>query len=489
MRTLVLLGFAVGLIASPASRGGDDPPAKGGGPAKGPAASALVGIWEGTMLVPPGLDLLLVFRVEGKPGSEAKATLDAPDQGLKGFPVDKLSLEGEDVTMGIQPVGLEFKGKRDKAGETIVGRAKLGPAFYPLTLKKVASATERRRPQMPKAPFPYKVEQVAYPSKAAGVRLAGTLTLPEGKGPFPAVVMITGSGPQDRDETLVGHKPFFVLADALTRRGIAVLRSDDRGYARSSGVFATATTADFADDAEGGLIYLKGRPEIDGKRLGFLGHSEGGVIGPIVAARSPGDVAFLVLMAGTGVTGEALANAQQNSMLRAAGAREADIEAQAELLKALMPIIMNEKESKVIDEKLRAAVEAWMKTQPALTRKVMTEQNIPAAVVERLGSPWLRYFMAIDPRKELARVKCPVLAINGELDSQVAFRENLEGIERALKDAGNARVTTRSFPKLNHLFQTCETGALSEYSRIEETMAPVVIKTIVDWVVEQTSRP
>ena len=171
------------------------------------------------MLVPPGLDLLLVFRVEGKPGSEAKATLDAPDQGLKGFPVDKLSLEGEDVTMGIQPVGLEFKGKRDKAGETIVGRAKLGPAFYPLTLKKVASATERRRPQMPKAPFPYKVEQVAYPSKAAGVRLAGTLTLPEGKGPFPAVVMITGSGPQDRDETLVGHKPFFVLADALTRGG------------------------------------------------------------------------------------------------------------------------------------------------------------------------------------------------------------------------------------------------------------------------------
>ena len=209
----------------------------------------------------------------------------------------------------------------------------------------------------------------------------------------------------------------------------------------------------------------------------------------MVAARSPGDVAFLVLLAGTGVTGEALANAQQDSMLRAAGAREADIKAQAELLKALMPIIVNEKESKVIDEKLRAAVEAWMKTQPALTRKVMTEQNIPAAVVERLGSPWLRYFMAIDPRKELARVKCPVLAINGELDSQVAFRENLEGIERALKDAGNARVTTRSFPKLNHLFQTCETGALSEYSRIEETMAPVVIKTIVDWVVEQTSRP
>ena len=489
MRTLVLLGFAVGLMSSPASRAGDDAPTKAGGPAKGLAASALVGIWEGTLSVPPGLDLLIVLRVARGPGSEPRVTLDMPDQDARGIPVNQLSLDGEDVTVGIQAIGAEFKGKRDKAGETIVGRCKLDPAVYPLTLKKVASASERRRPQMPKAPLPYKVEEVTYPSKAAGVRLAGTLTLPKGKGPFPAVVMITGSGPQDRDETLLGHKPFLVLADALTRRGVAVLRSDDRGIGRSGGVFATSTTADFADDAEGGLIYLKGRPEIDGKRLGLLGHSEGGVIGPMVAARSPGDVAFLVLLAGTGVAGEALAIAQQDSMLRAAGAREEDIKGAAELLKALLPIILKEKEPKVIDEKLRAAVEAWMKTQPEATRREMTEQNIPAAVVQRLGSPWLRFFIAIDPRKEMTRVKCPVLAINGELDSQVAFRENLGGIARALKDAGNVRVTTRSFPKLNHLFQTCETGALSEYSRIEETMAPVVIKTIVDWVVEQTSRP
>jgi len=489
MRTLVLLGFVVGLMASPASRGGDDAPAKAGGPAKGSAASSLAGIWEGMLSVPPGLGIPIVFRVEGKPGSEAKATLDMPDEDVKGVPVSKLSLDGEDVTIGIQAIGLEFRGRRDKAGETIVGRFKQGPAVFPLTLKKDASASERRRPQMPKAPFPYKVEEVTYPSKAAGVRLAGTLTLLEGNGPFPAVVMITGSGPQDRDETLFGHKPFLVLADALTRRGIAVLRSDDRGIGRSGGIFATATTADFADDANGGLIYLKSRPEIDGKRLGLLGHSEGGVIGPMVAARSPGDVAFLVILAGTGVPGEALAIAQQDTMLRAAGAREQDIKAAAELLKTLLPIILNEKESKVIGEKLRAAVDAWLKTQPEATRKVMTEQNISAAVVQRLGSPWLRSFIAIDPRKELARVKCPVLAINGELDSQVAFRENLEGIARALKDAGNVRADTRSFPKLNHLFQTCKTGALSEYSRIEETMAPAVIKTIVDWVVEQTSRP
>ena len=217
-----------------------------GGPPRDPRRGP-VGIWEGTILVPPGFDLLLVFRVEGKPGSQAKATLDVPDQGLKGIPVDKLSLAGEDVTIGMQAVGLEFKGKREKAGETIVGRAKLGPAFYPLTLTKVAAASERKRPQMPKAPFPYKVEEVTYSSKGAGVRLAGTLTLPEGKGPFPAVVMISGSGPQDRDATLLGHKLLPVLADALTLGGIAVLRSDDRGYVRSSGVFATATTADFAD--------------------------------------------------------------------------------------------------------------------------------------------------------------------------------------------------------------------------------------------------
>ncbi len=489
MKTLVLLGFAVGFLASPALCGGDDPPAKAGQPTKGSAASALVGIWEGTLSVPPGLEVLIVVRVEGKPGSDAKATLDVPDENAKGISVDKLALDGEDVTIGIQAVGLEIKGKRDKAGETIVGRAKLGLAVLPLSLKKVAAATERRRPQTPKAPFPYKVEEVTYPSKAAGVRLAGTVTLPEGKGPFPAVVMITGSGPQDRDETLLGHKPFLVLADALTRRGIAVLRSDDRGIGRSGGVFATATTPDFADDALGGLLYLKGRPEIDGNRLGLLGHSEGGVIGPMVAARSPGDVAFLVLLAGTGVPGEALAIAQQDSMLRAAGAKEEDIKGAAELLKTLLPIILKETESKVIDEKLRAAVAAWMKTQPEAIRKEMTERNIPAAVVERLSSPWLRDRSSRSTRARSCAGEVPRAGdqrrarLAGGLPGEPGRdRSSPEG--RGQRPGHDPIV-----PEAESPLPDLSDRRLSEYSRIEETMAPVVITTIVDWVVEQTSRP
>jgi pimeloyl-ACP methyl ester carboxylesterase len=359
----------------------------------------------------------------------------------------------------------------------------------PLTLRKVETVSERRRPQTPKPPFPYKVEEIAYASKAGGVRLAGTLTLPEGKGPFAAVVMITGSGPQDRDETIVGHKPFLVIADALTRRGIAVLRSDDRGFGRSTGDFASATTADFADDAEGGLIYLKMRPEIDARRIGLLGHSEGGVSGPMVAARVPKDVAFLVLMAGTGVSGETLSIAQQDSMLRAAGANEDDIKKTDDLLRKLLPTVLREKDPKVIDAKLRATVNTWLESLPESACKEIADQGIPAMVVGRLSSPWLRFFLALDPREVLHQVKCPVLAINGELDSQVDYRENLKGIAKALKDSGNHQVTTRSFPHLNHLFQACKTGALSEYARIEETVNPAALTTITDWVAERTAKP
>ena len=224
-----------------------------------------------------------------------------------------------------------------------------------------------------------------YPSKANAVHLAGTLTLPQGKGPFPAVLMITGSGPQDRDESIVGHRPFLVLADALTRRGIAVLRSDDRGVGRSTGAFDTATSADFADDAEGGLTFLKGRREIDSKKIGLLGHSEGGVIAPMVAARAPEGVAFLVLLAGTGVSGESLANAQQETMLRAAGATEETIKTTNELLKRLLPILLGEKDPKLASEKMSAAVKAWLAEQPEATRKSVADQDLPTLMVQRLS--------------------------------------------------------------------------------------------------------
>jgi uncharacterized protein len=489
MRAWLAKSLLLCLIAGSAPYQGDDQQKNGKAADKSAGTAAFKGIWEGILSVPPGLELQIVFKVTTTKGGEAKATLDIPDENARGIPLSTFSVDGDEVTFGIKELPLEFKGKRDAAGTAILGNWKQGPTVLPLTLMKVASATQRRRPQTPKPPFPYKTEDVLYPSKATGVHLAGTLTLPQGKAPFPAVLMITGSGPQDRDESIVGHRPFLVLADALTRRGIAVLRSDDRGVGRSTGAFDTATSADFADDAEGGLNFLKGRPEIDPKKLGLLGHSEGGVIGPMVAARAPDHVAFLVLLAGTGVSGESLANAQQETMLRAAGATEETIKTTNELLKRLLPILLGEKDPKLASEKMSAAVKAWLAEQSEATRKSVADQDLPTLMVQRLSSPWLRYFLALDPRKELARVKCPVLAINGELDSQVAFRENLDGIAKALKDSGNDRVTTRSFPQLNHLFQSCKTGALSEYARIEETMNPEVLKTITDWVVDHASKP
>jgi uncharacterized protein len=364
MRSLLLVGLLSLLSADFSLFAGDDQSKNPSVAGKASETRALTGIWEGTLSVPPGLELQFVVRVTQSPGGETEATLDIPDQDARGIPATSISLQGEEVTMTFKPLGAEYKGKRDKAGTAIAGKFKQGHITLPLSLKKVESVSERRRPQMPRPPFPYKVEDVTYPSKAAGVRLAGTLTIPEGKGPFPAVLLITGSGPQDRDETLVGHKPFLLLADALTRRRIAVLRFDDRGVARSTGNFATATSADFADDVEGGIAFLRERPEIDAKRIGLLGHSEGGVIGPMVAARVPTDVAFLVLMAGTGVSGETLAFAQQESMLRAAGAKDEDVKIASDLLKHLLPIVLHEKDSRALGDKLRAGVKGWIEKHP-----------------------------------------------------------------------------------------------------------------------------
>jgi pimeloyl-ACP methyl ester carboxylesterase len=452
-------------------------------------AEVLVGNWVGTLSVPPGFELQLVFRVARAEGKPAAATLDVPDQGAKGIPVDTLALDGDEATIGIKAIRGEFKGKRNEDGTAMVGKWTQGPITLPLTLKKVDVVPERRRPQMPKPPFPYKAEEVAYPSQADGVTLAGTLTLPEGQGPFPAVLLITGSGPQDRDESILGHKPFLVLADALTRRGIAVLRVDDRGFGRSTGNLATATTDDFADDVQGGVAFLRGRSEIDRKAIGLLGHSEGGIIAPIVAARAPGEVAFIVLLAGTGLPGAEIIRVQGIDTLKAAGADESTIALQRKAIAAILPIVMAETDPEALKAKLQAAMKPLIEELPEKDRKAMADAVSADALAGRLDNPWMRHFLAFDPRPTLARVKCSVLALNGELDTQVAYRPNLDEIARALKQGGNDQVTTRSFPKLNHLFQTCQTGAVSEYARIEETIAPEVLTVIGDWIKERTGPP
>ena len=351
-------------------------------------------------------------------------------------------------------------------------------------MKKTDKVTEQKRTQLPKAPFPYNPVEVGYENKESGNKLAGTLTEPKGDGPFTAVILITGSGAQDRDETLLGHKPFLVLADYLTRRGVAVLRVDDRGVGGSTGDHGKATSADFATDVKAGIDFLKTRKEIDPKRIGLMGHSEGGLIAPMVAAKYPDDVAFLVLLAGPGVPGDEILTEQSALIQKAMGRDPAAIEKSGISAKKLYAALRTEKDEAALKQRLDEISKEALAALSESERKDLGTDPAAAlqAQLKLLQSPWFRYFLTYDPRPNLAKVKCPVLAINGERDLQVPPNQNLPEIEKALKAGGNASVTVRELPGLNHLFQTSKTGSPSEYAKIEETFAPAALEIVGDWI-------
>jgi len=338
------------------------------------------------------------------------------------------------------------------------------------SLEREAKAAELPRPQTPQPPFDYRAEDVTYTSDEF-VR-AGTLTIPNGNGPFPAVLLLSGSGAQDRDSLLFGHRSFLLISDHLTRAGIAVLRVDDRGVGGSTGNLAESTLSDFAEDAIAGVRFLAARAEIDAKRIGLIGHSEGGIVAPLAASRSA-VVGFVVILAGTGVPGAQVMDLQMQQHMRLLGVSEETIEAAA---------IENRKLNSLIAE---GATTIAVKDQLAILKR---SQGDPTAVtpaeLAQLTAPWTRSFITYDPRPALAKIKVPVLALNGELDFQVNPDQNLTAIRAALKH--NSDVTLHRLPKLNHLFQTAETGAFDEYSRIEETFTPVALDLIRDWILENT---
>jgi fermentation-respiration switch protein FrsA (DUF1100 family) len=340
---------------------------------------------------------------------------------------------------------------------------------FPLALEPSDDAAPAR-PQEPEAPFPYEAVDVRFDSEAEGVTLAGTLTLPPGDGPHPAAVLVSGSGPQDRDETVFGHRPFLVLADYLTRNGIAVLRYDDRGVGKSTGDIATAVTPDFADDAEGAVRYLGSRPEIDDARIGIIGHSEGALVAPIVANRRE-DVDFVVLLAGTGVDGEELLVMQLIAINRAMGVSEEITQQRSNLQKALLELLSGAPDDSVAGEQAREI----------LAGAGVTGQAADAQVAALLN-PWMRYFLSYDPLPELRRLQVPVLAMWGGKDTQVPPDGNKALVDAALMESGNPDVTSVVLQGLNHLFQTADTGATTEYAGIEETFSPVALDQISEWI-------
>jgi pimeloyl-ACP methyl ester carboxylesterase len=311
--------------------------------------------------------------------------------------------------------------------------------------------------------------------------------MPNGPGRFPALILISGSGPQDRDETIFQHKPFLLLADALTRRGVAVLRVDDRGVGGSTGSTSQSTSEDFAGDVLAGIAFLKSRPEIDSRKIGLAGHSEGGLIAPMVAARS-NDVAFIVLLAGTGLPGDQIIILQQRLIGKVMGADEKSLDTQQDIQKQLDEIVKAEPDHDKMVKRLREALKKiWSKLSEQERKEAGDFEALLESQGKVLESPWYRFFLMFDPRPTLAKVRCPVLALNGEKDLQVPPKENLAEIEKALKRGGNMQVTVKELPGLNHLFQTCKTGAVSEYAAIEETMSPAALKVITDWVAERVT--
>lgn len=445
-------------------------------------AASLAGSWLGTLKVPPSAELRVVFNLTANPDGSLSGTLDSPDQGATGISISRVTFEGGRLHIEVDSVGGHYDGTPNADGSEFSGQWTQSGISLDLPIKRVKEAPKVQRPQEPKKPYPYIDEEVTYPNAKDSVTLAGTLTMPRSGGPFPAVILITGSGQQDRDESLFGHRPFLVLADYLTRRGIAVLRVDDRGVGGSKGDVSQATSEDFARDVLAGVAYLKTRKEIDPKRIGLVGHSEGGCIAPIAATQS-NDVAFIVLMAGTGVTGDVIIEGQVVSQLKAQGADQALIDMTIQSQRRVVEVIKSEADPNVAKEKIRKIVtDAVSKLDEKQKKIVEYREGYVDAQVKAATSKWLRFFITHDPKETLRKVKCPVLAINGSLDMQVPARLNLPVIEQALREGKNPDVTIKELAGLNHLFQTAKTGAGDEYARIEETMSPVALETIAKWI-------
>ena len=433
------------------------------------------------------IELRLVLEVTNPPAGQPTGVIVSVDQGKVRIPVTALTEKDGAVHLETSSVGGTFDGKVSADGSEIDGTWKQGGGESLLIFKRLEKAPNFSRPQDPKKPYPYDEEEVAFANTSANLTLAGTLTVPRGNGPHPGVVLITGSGAQDRDESILGHRPFLVLADHLTRQGIAVLRYDDRGVGKSTGTFATATHEDFVTDALAALAWLKTRQEIDPKRLGLVGHSEGGIVAPLAAVKQPGDIAFIVLLAGVGVPMEELLVQQGQDIARVMGADGDALRKSAESQREIFQLFKEPVERPVMEKKLR---ELFQKQLAEVTVEQRQALGYSDAMIEgqlqTVLTPWFLKLLAYDPRPTLRQVKCAVLAINGEKDLQVAAKQNLAAIREALAAGGNPKVVIKEFAGLNHLFQTCTTGAVSEYGTIEETFNPVALAAVSDWIRQQT---
>lgn len=431
------------------------------------------GHWLGNLEV-SGISLPIVFHIL-KEKEEFKASMDSPQQGAFGIPVKEVKVDGDSILIDLPAMGIKYQGKI--INDSLKGKFIQGGTLYDLTLNRMKTDKyeKPKRPQENLGKINYTQEDVTFFNEEARIKLSGTLTKPKGKGPFPAVILVSGSGPQDRNEEILGHKPFLIIADYLTKNGIAVLRFDDRGVGKSEGDFHMATTADFATDVEAGLAFLKKQKGIDVKKIGIIGHSEGGMIAPMVAAKDS-SLEFIILLAGPGIFIRDLMLQQQEDLLRSQKTAESAIKSDSENNRKSFEILLNTPDNFDAKNKLEKFYKASDTT--------MTETEIRLTAKE-LTSPWFRFFIGYNPQIALEQTTCRVLAINGDKDLQVASKPNLNGIESALKSSGNKDFKIVEMPNMNHLFQTSSTGKISEYGQLEETFSPEVLLMMKDWILKK----
>lgn len=452
-------------------------------------AQDLNGKWSGIMRIQK-TKLTIVFNVRDT-NTGYSATMDSPDQGAYDIPVTYTKFLNPYVVFFVQSANIVYKG--DLSGDSIVGTFKQTGIELPLTLHRMPDGfeSENTRPQEPDLSdpekLPYTQEEVTFNNNSADVQLSGTLTIPKKGSNFPAVILISGSGPQDRNEELMGHKPFMVIADYFSRNGIAVLRYDDRGFGKSTGDFSTATTADFATDAAAAVQYLKNRNSINPYKIGLAGHSEGGIIAPMVA-RDNKDVAFIILMAGTGIKGDSILMMQMRSLGKEQGTSDEEMKVIESINHKLFELLPTAKDSAQLIAALKQHVKDFTAAHPEISIKKENVNPYLSLIVEQMSNPWMRYFVTYDPVPALTKVQCPVLAINGDKDVQVPSAINLNAIGKALKEGRNKNYTLKEFPGMNHLFQTCTTGSITEYHEIRETISPEVMKFMLNWILNESGR-
>lgn len=431
------------------------------------AHAQIEGYWKGQLdLGVQKLELAFDIKVSDNGYS---ATLDVPAQGASDIPVDNTEFQDNHLQMTMSTMGANYSGTL-KDG-VIEGSFSQHGMTFPLNLAKAEKKEQQKaRPQDPQPPFNYRIEEVTFTNPKEGNTLTGTLTIPEGEGPFPAMVFVSGSGQQNRDEELMNHRPFWVIADYCARHGVAVLRYDDRGMGGSTGEVENATSLDFSYDAEAAFDFLRSQKHIDASRVGILGHSEGGVINFMVSARRP-EVAFLVSLAGPSVNGIEVLKAQAEAIYRAQGLPEEAIAFSSATNNQLYGIIEQSENREEADSLLRQLVKSWGYNEE------LTEQT-----VGELVSPWMYYFLKYDPTEAIVQTNCPALLLNGSKDLQVVASQNLPAYEKIITDYGKTNLTLHELPDLNHLFQHCETGSPNEYFTIDETISPEVLEMIADFV-------